>query len=668
MLQQWQLMKSNGRSVRDLTRTDLEDLIMEMHEELDGRCIKSTKLSRHVSVLNSNLTALQTTLQESNLAYFQPAPALRPDTQYKTLKKELSKKKDPDSPFRYTQEHFQKEVVGSYNPYQGGNRRIVTLRHRIGDLTQQIYDTKDETRRYQNECQKLAKSLETRNVPKIGFKPPRPIPKYAKKEGGITGKQVIDALEQMIENERDQDDRQYLICAHMLLTGNDQNACIMFQDIYQPNFAPDDPRVLKDQLSDRNAQISLLFEQYKGLAENHDNLMDAYLDLQRRLQDHLIDDDAVKNNLHEQIEKLQKNLDTIPVLQKEIETLSEKKQKLSEDVKEIVRTGRASVDVEVKLKNDAAEIKKNKAGLSVEQAQLERINAERKEQHQTLAEVVRALNEEIHEISNEYDEKEGQRNIIKDRCQLLRKARVNTSARVKEISEISRETLPSEIYQRKSELAIETQNKIQVQKALKKKCKDLNISIKDKENQEKDLLKRIKKSQEALDASKKESEEINRNKYKRRMSVTFEEPEKKKSKKKESESDDAKENEGEEILLDEIDSDNDTNKEELPMEPIQDDSVASFKSDNEVPQLAEESASIEEDKPNVPATPVSDSNQSQSTTSTPSSQSSQRIGLKSNYDNKTKTMLLTPVPKRKHTRSTSSDDERENSDSYSSVK
>ena len=54
-LQQWELMASNGRAVGDLSRTELENLIIESHQELTLRSKQATKLKQTITQLQTRI-------------------------------------------------------------------------------------------------------------------------------------------------------------------------------------------------------------------------------------------------------------------------------------------------------------------------------------------------------------------------------------------------------------------------------------------------------------------------------------------------------------------------------------------------------------------------------------------------------------------------------------
>ena len=144
------LMTANNRNVSDLPREELEALVMEMQQELVKRKKKEADLIRHVTVFGSKVKSVEESLQDQNLDYLVPPSALRAGYA-QNYAQPLTKAIDSDvatgedgepAPEHY--EHYETRIAGSYNPFQGANRRIVTLRQKAGDIQQKIVDTHND--------------------------------------------------------------------------------------------------------------------------------------------------------------------------------------------------------------------------------------------------------------------------------------------------------------------------------------------------------------------------------------------------------------------------------------------------------------------------------------------------------------------------------------------
>ena len=500
MLDPWQFMASNGRSVAELTRAELEDLLMEMTEELDIRKQTAHELLMSVTQLQTRVQVVESSVQDANTKYLKPPKAMKPRTPYKVLKATTTIPGD-DSPRK---DAFKTQVTGSFNPYEAGSRRVTALQHRLGDVHQQILDCKAETEKLMREKAKLQMALESREVPrKEIFKHEKPIPKHCPKEGSVDARKCMTILEHLIDNEKDRDERDVLLCCHMLLTGHDKKALQLFSALYDPDSHPDEEATLQEALIDREVQVTIVLEQFKNLAARHQSLMKSYVDLKQRLEGHLIDKEDVIFSLKHQIAELQEKIDAIPEVNAEIEKLKEQRDQTKAKVSETARKSRESVSFEVGLKNQEADIKREIAGQKALLGQLEKQNQELKSEFDVRTSKTTILSDEIEEMQTKYAEMKGQDDVIQEKTGLLRRARIRTAEQVKEIYEQAQRTSAEELHNTRTALNNETTRIYKEMKNLKHICKELNITLQDKGMEIQSLKDRIKKINEAMAGAKK---------------------------------------------------------------------------------------------------------------------------------------------------------------------
>ena len=506
MLDQWALMASNGRNVCDMTKQDLEELVLEVHDELDFRSEKITKLKNSITQFQTQIKVVENSLRDLNGGYIKPPKLLRPDGALKYYySKDASKEKE------YSKESFKTKVIGSYNPYEAGNRRVVTLQHQIGDLQQKIIDITQETSKLSQEKDRIAKQLNMREQPKKEvFRHNRTDLKFAQSSQKIDARKCMQTLEQLIEREQNKDEKDYLMCCHMLLTGHDKTALQLFSALYAPEVDPEDIDRVNDAMVDREAQTTILLEQYRNLAERHKRIRAAYIDLQSRMENHVFDAETVISSLKEQIHDLETSIGTLPTINEETENLKKIKKEKKKELKKIMQDGKVIIDIEVKYKNTIADLKKEIAGKKIERAQLERLNQEKSALLESIKVKGESINEIVQDMLAKNDEIEGQKKVIKSKSDKLKRAHVKNPEDVYDIYEASQHYMPEYVYNERKSLDDEVKMKNNECKDLKQKCKNLKKILEDKtqnERQIRDFIQRIK------DANKKRRKAQNESSY-----------------------------------------------------------------------------------------------------------------------------------------------------------
>jgi regulator of replication initiation timing len=108
--------------------------------------------------------------------------------------------------------------AGSFNPFQGATRRIVSLRQKIGSIQQQIVDVHNETLELDRERERLRTQLEQRPPPiDERFRHEKPISLFKQKKQSITLKKYTKYCEELLKREKSPKDHDELICIHDLL-------------------------------------------------------------------------------------------------------------------------------------------------------------------------------------------------------------------------------------------------------------------------------------------------------------------------------------------------------------------------------------------------------------------------------------------------------------------
>ena len=505
-------MAANNRNVSDIPREELEELVMEMREQLEQRKKRETQLRDQVTIDKTRVKVAEISLKDQNLQFILPPSALRP-SYAKNYAQPLTKQLDQDEELGSdiaTRENgepnltespprrYESNISGSYNPYQGANKRIVTLRQKIGDLQQEIIDTDKDAQELKRELERLRNLLENRHCPKNEpFRHEKPIPKTKPKKKKITLKACIDYCSDLLKEEKDPVSHDELLCVYYLLTKDDILALELFGKLLAPDLSPEDIAQLDDRLRDREAQLSILREQYRHLLARHEPLRDAFKDLKDRLPDHLIDNEEALNLLRKQIEELQKLIDGIPDLEKEIEELKKRKMQLLKEKEELFEEGsRKLAEVDDEMRRVLQQISEDKAGVEREKRHLEEIDRRIRERYYTIVEELRRMKADEAELKIRLDEMERKKKKMHDRLVQLQNAGVKSPMQVRAVDQLCREMLPIDLFNIRQTMLDDCNKQMKSLRDLKKECVRLKNSFSSKQQQEYAYQIRLKKAQQ----------------------------------------------------------------------------------------------------------------------------------------------------------------------------
>lgn len=504
-------MAANNRNVSDIPREELEELVMEMQEQLEQRKKRETQLRDQVTIDKTRVKVAEISLKDQNLQFILPPSALRPSyaknyaqpltkqlDQSDEIGSDVATRENGEPSLESPPRRYESNISGSYNPYQGANRRIVTLRQKIGDLQQEILDTDKETQELHRELEKLRRLLENRHCPKNEpFRHEKPIPKTKAKKKKITLKACIDYCSDLLKEEKEPIPHDELLCVYYLLTKDDVLALELFGKLRAPDLSPDDIALLDDRLRDREAQLSILREQYRHLLARHEPLRDAFKDLKDRLPDHLIDNEEAANMLRNQIAELQKLIDGIPDLEKEIERLKELKAKLLKEKEDLFNEGNRKLsEVDIEMRRILSQISEDKAGVEKEKRHLEEIDRRIRERYYTIAEELRRMKLDEAELRRLLDDMERKKKIMHDRLVQLQNAGLKTPMQVRSVDQLCREMLPVDLFNHRQMMADECNKYLKLLRDLKKECVRLKNSYSSKQQQEYAYKIRLTKAQQ----------------------------------------------------------------------------------------------------------------------------------------------------------------------------
>ena len=501
------MMAAANRDVSELSREELEALVMEMNAESESRSLRIHKLREQVTVASTKVKAVESSVQDQCLDYIVPPSALRPsfaqgyaalmtDSLDSPAVKDTSEVGEPpESPRKY-----EPRTAGSYNPYQGANRRIVSLRQKIGDLQQQIVDTHKETEELHQELERLRALLEKRKAPTgQPFRHEKPIPKFNSKKGKITLKRCVKYCEELLKREKDPQAHDELLCVYYLLTSDDVLALELFGHLLAPDMGPDDMDRLDEILKDRDAQVSILREQYRHLLARHEPLRDAFRDLKSRMPDHLVDNSDVIAHLKDQIAALQKLIDGIPDLVKEIEDLKKRREELLNDKERLFAEGSAAAgEVDAELRRKLAELSEDKAGVERERRQLEEVDKRIRERYTTMAEELRRMKEDEMDLKRLLDEREAKKREMHRKLTMLQNAGIKTPQQVRAVIQRCYQEQPDFISRERHDLIDECNALAKKLRDLKRDCMKLKQVYQDKQHQQRAYEDRVNRGRHAL--------------------------------------------------------------------------------------------------------------------------------------------------------------------------
>jgi hypothetical protein len=282
-----------------------------------------------------------------------------------------------------------------------------------------------------------------------------------------------------------------------LLTGDDAQALELFGHLIDPNREPGDLAKLEDLLADRDAQVSILREQYRHLAARHEPLCDAYRDLQQRMPGHVVDNDAVAAKLRERIEALRAEIAGIPGLQAEIDALTKERDRLLDAKDALFRErGAKWSQIEDDLRRQVAALSEDKAAIDLERRRLEENDARVRERYETIKIELKQLKERAQEMKAAIDEREARKRKMHEQLQRLENAGIETGLQTRAVW-----TMATTDHVQPSELVEEHRTKVDEYSRLAREVKELKkncVRLKDRGQMASERIQSLTAAQDRL--------------------------------------------------------------------------------------------------------------------------------------------------------------------------
>lgn len=461
------LMTANNRNISEITREELEELVMEMRKQLSERKELETEFKSLLTIASAKVKAYESGLKDQNLDYIIPPSALMPDYG------------DPTS-FSF-QRKFNPKTAGSYNPYQGANRRIVTLRHKIGDLQEKIIATNKDEQELRIELERLRKLLENRPLPKSEpFRHEKPIPKTKGKKKTVTLASCAKYCRELIKEEKDPMWHDKELCVYYLLTKDDALAFELFERLFRaslPDFDLDD---LDEMIKDREAQVAILLEQLRHLEARKQSLEGPFRDLIKRLPGHQLDTSEKLEHYRQRIEELNKKIASIDDINALIEQLRKRLNELLQEKEKAFDEGNdrlAGVDKDMRDKLN--QISAEKAGVEQEYRHLEERDGRLRERYETIIMELEKMKKDEEDLRRLIEEMQRKKKKTHDKFVMLQKAGLQYPTEIRELYKLSKETYPLDLAHQRQEIIDECNQKSKELRILKKRCIALRNRIYD---------------------------------------------------------------------------------------------------------------------------------------------------------------------------------------------
>lgn len=475
-------MKKHGRmtqicrDISSIPREELESLIMEFDRELDER-------SKRIVILNDALTGVQkkafkaeVETQNHYLDYIVPPSSLKPSYARNFIGKAVELIRDKGNKDNIeSNQKTEIKLTGSFNPYQGASKRIVTLRQRIGEYEQKIVDINDETAQLNQERKKLKAILEKKPIPSItSFRQEKPLIRTKGQKVTLSMKDVIKTVRQMISEMKSNPPLDSLKCVYFLLKGDDPMALEIFSQLYDPNMNVEMINELEDLLNDRNVQLSILQEQFKHLDSRQNALKSAFMALKDRVTDHHGSGEDDIHHLKIRIAELSKMIDSIPSIENEIEQLREKRSLLIKDKEDILKNGGDEISVHYEeMTQKKNELSDEKASLDQVRRQLEEKDQRIRQRYYTIVEEIKRIRDSEQKLKEQLSKIDTEKRDMHQKLSLLSKAGINDPMQVKELAKTIKQGIPLEIESNKDNMIHEYNNKLKKYRDSKKELERL---------------------------------------------------------------------------------------------------------------------------------------------------------------------------------------------------
>ncbi|EAY14892.1 hypothetical protein TVAG_380020 [Trichomonas vaginalis G3] len=490
-----QRLAPNGRDIRELPREELEVLVLELDDELTKRTQRITLLKQNLKEASAKTKKSEERAKNVVLDYINDPLPLHSNYGFNYAGKEAMEfiaSKAPEG----VERKDPNPIAGSYNAYIGGNKRIVSLKQKIGELQQQIIDTQEETQHLIEKRNKLKAILENlRYKENEPFKHKGPIPKSTKTKRQATFAKCRKLLQQLIANEKDPYRRDCYRCCYYLLKPDDRTALELFSQLYDPNLDQDTLKELQDILNDRNAHVAILKEQYKHLDARQEALRNAFLSLKDKMLDHVVDNDDDIQALKDRIAQLEQMIGKIPGLQEEIERLKKERDALLDEKDKLFKEGS---DEASKLHADMmakkAQLSEDRAGYDQERIQLEEVDQRLREQYATIVEEFRRLNDEKQKMAEEYRLIQARRTKMHDQLNQLAKAHIDDPSELRAVFDLSQKFVLGDLNSKHATIKNDALSKKDKYRNLYAECVKLQKILANKEMQEAAYRDRLKRA------------------------------------------------------------------------------------------------------------------------------------------------------------------------------
>ena len=475
----WLAITRSGRRLDELQREDLETLVLEMCDEYDLRNIKTLKLKIAIDQLQTQVEYSEENSRCVALGYVTPPEQL-------ISKPKINSRQSPRSSQSKPNDNGQ-PVYGSFNSYQAGNKRVVTLRHKLQNVNDRITNVKNERQKLIELSETLKRRLEERVTPALEpFHHTYATPKKKNPNHNPTFNKVVKSLERMIPNEKDDEMHDLLSCVYCLMTGNDVVALQTFSDLSMPTVSRIGLEDLQDKLNDRNAQLSILYERYKNFQNDNSKLIDDYQSLNEKMRDHVIDDEYQKQNLLDQLKQIEEELQKIPLVQEQITAKTTERENLYDEIEKLHQDGKKTIDYEVEMKTKIQEIQSQTLTEQYTEKQLHSENDVLKSEENEIRMKKKNAEEDLPELVTRKNEIQAQKQYIDDKLNMLKIVQIDDPGKLSWVYEFSNSSTVEDI--------IEYGKNIEEKKKRNEQTlSDLKSEIKKTKEENLQLQRRIKK-------------------------------------------------------------------------------------------------------------------------------------------------------------------------------
>ena len=134
-------LTSSNKLIKDISRIELESLILKINEEFDLRSNKIKSLNFKIPILIKTIENYQEQARKGTINLINS-----PEIQISPFKSNISSTKKIN---------YNSQITGSFNPYLAGNKKIVTLRHKISEIFSNIQQIDQQIMKYNDEINNI---------------------------------------------------------------------------------------------------------------------------------------------------------------------------------------------------------------------------------------------------------------------------------------------------------------------------------------------------------------------------------------------------------------------------------------------------------------------------------------------------------------------------------